>query len=82
MDILPALLLPLAGPEQFTEEEMDQFPVELQYLSDDKQRDPDPGIRKMCIEAIMKVCSHTHTHPHMHTHTHTYMHSGTSNLHL
>ncbi len=56
VDLLPALLLPLAGPDQFTEEEMENFPEELQYLPDDKQREADPGVRKMCIEAIMKVC--------------------------
>ncbi|XP_052016925.1 protein HGH1 homolog isoform X2 [Apodemus sylvaticus] len=53
VDILPFLLLPLAGPEEFSEEEMDQLPVDLQYLSPDKQREPDADIRKMLIEAIM-----------------------------
>ncbi|GAB1299498.1 Protein HGH1 homolog [Apodemus speciosus] len=51
VDILPFLLLPLAGPEEFSEEEMDQLPVDLQYLSPDKQREPDADIRKMLIEA-------------------------------
>jgi len=55
VDLLPSLLLPLAGPEVFEESETDQFPEDLQYLPDDKQREPDAGIRKMCIEAIMKV---------------------------
>ncbi|XP_008832759.1 protein HGH1 homolog [Nannospalax galili] len=53
VDILPFLLLPLAGPEEFSEEEMDQLPVDLQYLSPDKQRESDADIRKMLIEAIM-----------------------------
>uniref|UniRef100_A0A8C6HZD9 Protein HGH1 homolog n=1 Tax=Mus spicilegus TaxID=10103 RepID=A0A8C6HZD9_MUSSI len=53
VDILPFLLLPLAGPEEFSEEEMDQLPVDLQYLSPDKQREPDADIRKMLIEAVM-----------------------------
>ena len=70
MDLLPALLLPLAGPEQFEDDEMEQLPDDLQYLPDDKLRDDDPDIRKMCIEAIMKVrvcvfSRNTHTHtPH------------------
>lgn len=55
VDILPSLLLPLAGPEQFEEEEMEKLPEDLQYLSDDKERDPDPDIRKMLLEALMKV---------------------------
>ncbi|XP_014652799.1 PREDICTED: protein HGH1 homolog [Ceratotherium simum simum] len=53
VDILPYLLLPLAGPEEFPEEEMERLPVDLQYLPPDKQREPDPHIRKMLIEAIM-----------------------------
>lgn len=31
------------------------LPVDLQYLPPDKQREPDPDIRKMLIEAIMLV---------------------------
>ena len=58
MDLLPALLLPLAGPEQFEGEEdkMEQLPEDLQYLPDSKEREPDPDIRKMLIETLMKVC--------------------------
>ncbi|XP_006879482.1 PREDICTED: protein FAM203A [Elephantulus edwardii] len=53
VDILPFLLLPLAGPEEFSEEEMERLPADLQYLSPDKQREPDADIRKMLLEAIM-----------------------------
>ncbi|XP_007954303.1 protein HGH1 homolog [Orycteropus afer afer] len=53
VDILPFLLLPLAGPEDFSEEEMERLPVDLQYLPPDKQREPDADIRKMLIEAVM-----------------------------
>ncbi|XP_068840169.1 protein HGH1 homolog [Capricornis sumatraensis] len=53
VDILPFLLLPLAGPEDFSEEEMERLPVDLQYLPPDKQREPDADIRKMLIETIM-----------------------------
>ena len=55
VDILPALLLPLAGPEQFSDEEMEALPLDLQYLTDDKERESDPDIRKMLVESIMKV---------------------------
>ncbi len=60
VDILPSLLLPLAGPEQFEgeEEKVEQLPEDLQYLPDDKQREPDADIRKMLVESVMKVCSH------------------------
>ena len=56
MDILPSLLLPLAGPEEFPEEETDKLPEDLQYLPDDKTREEDPAIKKMLLEALMKVC--------------------------
>lgn len=53
VDLLPFLLLPLAGPEDFPEEEMERLPVDLQYLPPDKQREKDPDIRKMLLEAIL-----------------------------
>ena len=56
MDLLPSLLLPLAGPEQFDDEEMECLPEDLQFLPDDKAREVDPDIRKMLIETLMKVC--------------------------
>lgn len=55
VDILPSLLLPLAGPEEFTEEETEQLPIDLQYLPDDKIREEDPDIRRMLLEALTKV---------------------------
>ena len=58
IDILPSLLLPLAGPEQFEEQEMEKLPVDLQYLPDDKPRESDPDIRKMLLEALTKVRNH------------------------
>ena len=56
VDILPFLLLPLAGPEELSEEEMEGLPEDLQYLGDDKKREDDPDIRKMLIESVMQVC--------------------------
>ncbi|XP_077209671.1 protein HGH1 homolog [Paroedura picta] len=53
VDILPFLLLPLAGPEEFTEEELEKLPLDLQYLPPEKQREPDPDTRKMLLEAIL-----------------------------
>ncbi|XP_013786287.1 protein HGH1 homolog [Limulus polyphemus] len=57
VDILPHLLLPLAGPEQFPDDEMEKLPIDLQYLSEDKKREPEPDIRKMLIEAITQLCA-------------------------
>ncbi|KAJ8386838.1 hypothetical protein AAFF_G00166330 [Aldrovandia affinis] len=53
VDILPFLLLPLAGPEELTEEENEGLPVDLQYLPEDKKREEDPDIRKMLIETML-----------------------------
>ncbi|XP_065686263.1 protein HGH1 homolog [Patagioenas fasciata] len=53
VDILPFLLLPLAGPEELPEDEMERLPPELQYLPQDKRREEEPDIRKMLLESIM-----------------------------
>ncbi|CAG9769971.1 unnamed protein product [Ceutorhynchus assimilis] len=57
VDILPRLLLPLAGSEEFDEEDNDKLPLDLQYLPEDKQREEDPDIRCILIEAITQLCS-------------------------
>lgn len=53
VDILPFLLLPLAGPEELSEEENEGLPVDLQYLPEDKKRETDPDIRKMLLETLL-----------------------------
>lgn len=55
IEVAGRLLLPLAGPDTFTEEENDSLPLDLQYLPDDKTREPDPEIRKLLLEALMQV---------------------------
>lgn len=57
VDILPRLLLPLAGPEEFDEEDNDKLPPDLQYLPPDKKRESDPDIRRMILEAILQLCT-------------------------
>ncbi|KAG8236352.1 hypothetical protein J437_LFUL016774 [Ladona fulva] len=57
VDILPQLLLPLAGPEEFDEEDNEKLPLDLQYLPEDKSRESDPDIRTMLLEALTKVTS-------------------------
>jgi hypothetical protein len=56
IDLLSRLLLPLAGPEEFDDEDMDKLPIDLQYLPPEKQREDDPDIRIMLIEALSMVC--------------------------
>ncbi|KAG9472924.1 hypothetical protein GDO78_016088 [Eleutherodactylus coqui] len=57
VDLLPFLLLPLAGGEEYTEDEVEILPPDLQYLPEDKQREPDPDIRKMLIECLQLLCA-------------------------
>ncbi|XP_055851936.1 protein HGH1 homolog [Episyrphus balteatus] len=56
-DILYCLLYPLAGPEEFTDEENEKFPMELQYLGEDKTREEDPDLRKMILESLLQLCA-------------------------
>ena len=55
IDLLSRLLLPLAGPEEFDDDEMEKLPDDLQYLTPDKEREADPDIRIMLMETIMMV---------------------------
>lgn len=57
VDILPRLLLPLAGGEEFDDEDNEKLPFDLQFLPEDKQRESDPDIRCMLLEALSQLCS-------------------------
>nr|CAG4651959.1 EOG090X08WK [Triops cancriformis] len=57
VDLLPRLLLPLAGPEEISDEETEKLPIDLQYLSPDKERESDPDIRLLLLEAINQFCA-------------------------
>ncbi|RZC38963.1 FAM203 family protein, partial [Asbolus verrucosus] len=60
VDILPRFLLPLAGNEEFDEEDNDKLPLDLQYLPDNKIREEDPDIRCMLLEGLTQLCSKRH----------------------
>lgn len=45
VDLLSYLLLPLAGPEEFDDEDNDKLPINLQYLPETKTRETDPDLR-------------------------------------
>jgi len=45
VDLLSYLLLPLAGPEEFDDEDNNTLPINLQYLPETKTREPDADIR-------------------------------------
>lgn len=55
VDLLARVLLPLAGPEEYDDEDNDKLPLDLQYLPMDKTREPEASIRKMLLEIIMQV---------------------------
>lgn len=57
VDLLPRLLLPLAGPEEFDDDDNEGLPEDLQYLPPDKEREPNPRIRKMLVEALLQLCA-------------------------
>ncbi|XP_076644569.1 protein HGH1 homolog [Halictus rubicundus] len=57
VDILSYLLLPLAGPEEFSDEENDKLPINLQYLPETKTREPDLDIRIILLEALAQLCA-------------------------
>ncbi len=52
INILPYLLLPLAGNESYDEDEMLDMLPDLQLLPPDKQRDPDSSILQTHVETL------------------------------
>ncbi|KAL7280325.1 hypothetical protein ACG7TL_005242 [Trametes sanguinea] len=57
MDILPYVLLPLAGPEEFDLEDQELLPPALQFLPPTKEREPDPVIRLTHVETLLLLCT-------------------------
>ncbi|CAG9805931.1 unnamed protein product [Chironomus riparius] len=57
VDVLPFILLPLAGPEEFDDETNEQLPIELQFLESDKTRESDPDIRTILLESLAQLCA-------------------------
>ncbi|OCH96344.1 DUF383-domain-containing protein [Obba rivulosa] len=57
MDVLPYLLLPLAGPEEFDLEDQEKLPSALQFLPSTKQREADPVIRLTHVETLLMLCT-------------------------
>jgi hypothetical protein len=53
VNVLPYLLLPLAGPEELTLEENSQLLPDLQFLPPDKKREEDLGIVITLLETLL-----------------------------
>lgn len=65
INVLPYLLLPLAGPEELSEEDMDGMFDELQLLPDDKKREPDHFIMKTLVETLVLLTATREGREHM-----------------
>lgn len=57
INILPYLLLPLAGPEEYDDEETAKMPPELQLLPPEKKRDSDTTILTTHLETLLLLSS-------------------------
>ncbi|KAG9673572.1 DUF383-domain-containing protein, partial [Aureobasidium melanogenum] len=53
LNILPYLLLPLMGPEEYEDKDMDSMPEELQLLPPDKTREPETDIQIIHLETLL-----------------------------
>lgn len=56
-DFLVSLIYPLAGPEELSESENETLPLDLQYMTPDKKREPERDIRMKILEALYQLCS-------------------------
>ncbi|KAJ3045224.1 hypothetical protein HDV00_011095 [Rhizophlyctis rosea] len=57
LNLLPYILLPLSGPEDYTDEEMEGMPDELQLLEGDKKRETDPKLRVKLLETLLLLAT-------------------------
>ncbi|KAF2007007.1 DUF383-domain-containing protein [Amniculicola lignicola CBS 123094] len=56
-NLLPYLLLPLMGPEEYSDDDTEGMLDELQLLEPDKERDSDPEIMKTHLETLLLLCT-------------------------
>lgn len=57
INLLPYVLLPIAGPEELDEDDMFNLPEELQLLPEDKKRDPVDTIISTHLESLLLLCT-------------------------
>ena len=60
VDILLALLMPLAGGPEIANldmDDMEKLPDQLQFLEETKEREEDSDIRKMIVESLFLLCN-------------------------
>lgn len=56
-NLLPYILLPLMGPEEYADEDTEGMLDELQLLEPDKEREKDVEIMKAHIETLLLLCT-------------------------
>lgn len=56
LNLLVYILLPLSGPEDYTDDEMEGMPEELQLLDTDKKRESDERIRHALVDTLLLMC--------------------------
>lgn len=56
-NLLPYILLPLMGPEEYSDEDTDGMLDELQLLEPDKDREKDLEIMKAHLETLLLLCT-------------------------
>lgn len=57
INMLPYILLPIAGPEDIDEDELFNLPDELQLLPADKKREPEELILCTHLESLLLLCT-------------------------
>lgn len=57
--MLPWVLSPLMGPEEYEMDEMEALPPTLQFLPPEKTREKDPVLRMMCVEILLLLSTST-----------------------
>ncbi|CAG8637143.1 185_t:CDS:2, partial [Acaulospora morrowiae] len=53
INLLPYILLPLCGPEEFDLDDMEGMPEDIQLLPSDKKREPDVHLRQILLETLV-----------------------------
>ncbi|WVQ72728.1 hypothetical protein IAR50_002288 [Cryptococcus sp. DSM 104548] len=57
VDVLPWVLAPLMGPEEYDIEDMEKLPPTLQFLPPEKEREKDTVLRMMCVEILLLLAT-------------------------
>lgn len=65
INLLPFILLPIAGPEEINEDDMFNLPDELQLLPPDKQREPVESILSTHLESLLLLCTRREMRDHL-----------------